>query len=311
MNQIVTTEQRQPASSSINVKTLVAGGGINPIIPQTMDDVYRLGKVVVSARMAPKDMQTPEACAIAILHGLEIGLPPMQALQRIAVINGRPTIWGDAAMALVRASGKALNIKEWFEGEGDKLTAVCLVVRKDDTGSPIKSRFSVDDAKTAKLWMKKGRNGQDTPWVTNPKRMLQMRARGFALRDGFADVLGGLYLTEEIQGTEAEQPHVMAPPPSPPAQETIEAETIVEASPTEAEAPSEPEPETKPLIEPDAYDGTIEDLRSRLVDAPDLEILGEVWDEAQSVWEDIMEPDQAELMNTYNERFGAMDEGDG
>ncbi len=45
------------------------------------------------------------------------------------------------------------------------------------------TEFSVGDAVVAKLWGKRGYNGKDTPWITNPKRMLKMRARGFGLRD--------------------------------------------------------------------------------------------------------------------------------
>ena len=55
----------------------------------------------------------------------------------------------------------------------------------------------MDDAKTAKLWMKESYTGKDTPWITSPKRMLAMRARGFGLRDKFADALRGMILAEE------------------------------------------------------------------------------------------------------------------
>lgn len=131
---------------------------------------------------------------IAIMHGLELGLSPLSALQRIAVINGRPTIWGDGALALVKASGLCEAIDEWIEGEKPETwVAVCNVIRRGDI-VPTERRFSVDDAKRAKLWGKSG------PWSDYPKRMLQMRARAFALRDAFPDVLGGLYLTEEWLG---------------------------------------------------------------------------------------------------------------
>ncbi len=152
-----------------------------------------IAKAVHAARMAPKGMDTPEQCMVAILHGLEVGLTPLAALQRIAVVNGRPTIWGDGALALVRASGLAERIVERIEGEGPaQWNAVCEVLRKGDT-DPVIRTFSVEDAKRARLWGKAG------PWTDYPRRMLQMRARAFALRDAFADVLGGLYLREEIE----------------------------------------------------------------------------------------------------------------
>jgi hypothetical protein len=153
-------------------------------------------RAVVAARMAPSGFETPEACMIAILHGMEVGLTPMSALQRIAVIGGRPTIWGDGAMALVRASGLAASIEERIEGTGPSdWVAICTVRRRGDI-HPVERRFSADDARRARLWGKAG------PWSDYPQRMLQMRARAFALRDVFADVLGGLYLREEIEGIE-------------------------------------------------------------------------------------------------------------
>ncbi|WP_146140147.1 hypothetical protein [Alsobacter soli] len=152
-----------------------------------------LAKAVVASRMAPKGLETPEACMVAILHGLEVGLTPLMALQRIAVIDGRPTIWGDAALALVRSSGQCRLIKEWVQGEGpDDWTACCAVQRRSEPEA-LTRQFSVADAKQAGLW------GQPGPWSGYPRRMLQMRARAFALRDGFADVLGGLYLREEFE----------------------------------------------------------------------------------------------------------------
>jgi hypothetical protein len=156
-------------------------------------DLHRFAKYVSVSGFAPKGMEKPESILIAIEMGMEIGLAPMQALQNIAVVNGRPTIWGDAARALVESSGLCEDIAEWFEGEAYKpdYAAVCEVKRKGRSKSVIQ-RFSVQDATTAGLWKKAG------PWTFYPRRMLQMRARAFALRDGFSDVLKGLYIHEEM-----------------------------------------------------------------------------------------------------------------
>ncbi|MGH6729111.1 MAG: hypothetical protein ACREBK_03065, partial [Sphingomicrobium sp.] len=62
---------------------------------------------------------------------------------------------------------------------------------------PYIGRFTVRDAERAGLWM----NAKRKPWVHYPKRMLFNRARAFALRDGFADALAGLSITEEVLDT--------------------------------------------------------------------------------------------------------------
>lgn len=160
---------------------------------QSFDDAFRFSKMVAASEFAPKDFKNkPESCLLAIQHGSEVGLSPMQSLQSIAVINGRPTIWGDAALALVQACPVCEYVREYMEGEGDNLTAVCEAKRQGYP-SPSVSRFSVADAKKASLWGKTG------PWTQYPSRMLQLRARGFALRNAFADALRGLVTAEEAQ----------------------------------------------------------------------------------------------------------------
>lgn len=159
---------------------------ISGLIPQTLDDVYRLAQAIAKSGLAPQQMRTPEAITVAIMTGLELGLPPMFALNKIAVINGRPTLWGDAIPGILWSRG--FKLREWKAGDA----AHCEVTRP--SGDVIERTFSVDDAKAAKLWGKAG------PWTQFPDRMLAMRARSFAARDGAADVLGGLYVAEEIDG---------------------------------------------------------------------------------------------------------------
>lgn len=172
---------------------LIAGGHVRAIVPNDFDSAWRIANAVVKAGMAPSGLQSPEKAMVAIMHGLEVGLTPMAALQSIAVINGKPTIYGDGALGLVRGSG----LLEWIEEveerrNGDGMTAICRVKRKGEP-KPIERTFSEGDAKQA------GLSGKEGPWRGYPKRMRLMRARAFALRDGFADVLKGLAIREEVE----------------------------------------------------------------------------------------------------------------
>ena len=160
---------------------------------QSFDDAFRFATMVAKSDFAPKDFKgKPESCLLAIQHGSEVGLSPMQSLQSIACINGRPSVWGDAALALVMGSPVCSTIVETVEGDGDAMVAVCTAHRRGYP-QPTVARFSVADAKKAGLWGKSG------PWQQYPRRMLQLRARGFALRDAFPDVLKGLVTAEEAQ----------------------------------------------------------------------------------------------------------------
>jgi hypothetical protein len=164
-----------------------------------MAEAMQFSETLAASSMVPRQYQNkPQDILVCVQWGLELGLAPMQALQNIAVINGKPSVYGDAAMALVQASSVCEDVQEFFEGEGTaNPIAVCIAKRRGRT--PVTVRFSVEDAKRAGLWGKQG------PWTQYPKRMMAMRARGFALRDAFADVLKGLITAEEAQDYPTEQ----------------------------------------------------------------------------------------------------------
>jgi hypothetical protein len=161
--------------------------------PATLTEAITFSEMLSNSNMVPKAYQNkPQDILVCVQWGMEMGLAPMQALQNIAVINGKPSVYGDAMMALVQASAVCDDVEEYFENEGTpNPVAVCVAKRKNR--KPVVAKFSVEDAKRAGLWGKQG------PWSAYPKRMMQMRARGFALRDAFPDVLKGLISAEEAQ----------------------------------------------------------------------------------------------------------------
>ena len=169
----------------------------SPLWPKSLTEAEQLAQLVFDAKLAPKGFGSPKACLVGILYGMELGLSPMAALQKIALIDGRPALWGDAALALVQSSGLLGSFSETIEQHIDPATnhlrwvATCSLTRANLT-DPIIQTFTSDDAKRAGLWQKPG------PWSQYPKRMLTIRARAFALRDAFPDILAGLYIREEL-----------------------------------------------------------------------------------------------------------------
>jgi hypothetical protein len=163
------------------------------LVPRSLDELQRFAKTVSQSRMVPKAFRgKPQDVTVAVMHGLEIGLRPLQALQNIAIINGQPSIYGDAALALVRRSGACEYVNEWHESTDQGLTAYAETKRNSEPEPAVRT-FSEQDAKNAGLWGRKG------PWSDYPQRMLQMRARSWLLRDIYPDVLQGLYIAEEAE----------------------------------------------------------------------------------------------------------------
>ncbi|ANC03990.1 hypothetical protein AB688_18485 [Pseudomonas putida] len=164
------------------------------LAPQNIDEALKFADFLAASDIVPKDFQRkPANILVAVQWGMELGLQPMQAMQSIAVINGRPALWGDAVIALVRSSPLCEYVVETDDGE----TATCRVKRRGEEEQV--RTFSMTDAKAAGLAGKQG------PWSQYPKRMRQMRARAFALRDLFPDVLRGMAVAEEVQDIPTER----------------------------------------------------------------------------------------------------------
>jgi len=189
--QMPETEKLPTLTAPVDISTSMATAG--GLIPQNLQELWQLSTIMAKSGMMPDGLQNTQAVCVAVQMGLEVGLSPMQAVQNIAVIKGRPSLWGDAVLGLVRASGQLEDFDEHFEGSGDSMKAVCKAKRRSQDAEIVRE-FSVDDAKTAGLW-----NGKpDSAWRKYPKRMLQMRARSWTLRDGFGDIIKGLHVAEEV-----------------------------------------------------------------------------------------------------------------
>lgn len=197
--------------------------------PSNFAELADFARLAANSDLVPRDYRGKAGnIMIACQMGSELGLSPMQSLSSIAVINGRPGVWGDGLIGLCRASPLCEDITETLTGEGDDRVAVCIAKRKG--AAPVEGRFSVADAKRAGLW------GKDI-WAKYPDRMLQNRARGFALRDAFPDVLRGLQAGEELMDT----------PPDKPQGATIDADrTPLQLPPTEPQYLFRPEHRPEP-----------------------------------------------------------------
>lgn len=188
---LVPTEPALPAARTIRAGTPVAA-----FVPQSFDEAMKIARVIALSGMAPRSYNNDEAkVLVGMMTGAEVGLTPMQSLRGVAVIGNQPSLWGDVALGLVLSTGLVDDMVETQDGDFDNLNsgdgiAVCTIKRKGRP-SPVTRRFGMIDARRSGLLNKAG------PWKDGYRpRMCQMRARGYALRDLFADVLAGLGVAE-------------------------------------------------------------------------------------------------------------------
>ena len=224
--------------------------------PKSTAEAMELAKTLASSQLIPKAFQQrPGDVFVAMMWSHSLGIPIVQGLQGIAVINGKPSLYGDALLAVCMGSGQMADIEETVTGSADNLTAACKVTRRGKP-TPVVSTFSMADARAAGLLGKPG------PWKQYTSRMLKMRARAFALRDAFPDVLSGIASAEEMQDVEgtatenvaeqvAKMPRRRSKLPVQAPKEGTEAEVVKPAAPAQ-ELPLPPEPEPAPAPAPEA-----------------------------------------------------------
>jgi hypothetical protein len=158
--------------------------------PQTFEQALTFSEYLAASDMVPKAYRgKPGDCLIAMQWGYEVGLKPLQALQSIATINGKPGVFGDAGKAILLAAGCIIEEDDIAIVEKNT-RARCKITRPGRP--PVERTFSLENAKTAGLWNKEG------PWRSYPWRQMAWRAFWFAARDAASDLLRGLPGVEEV-----------------------------------------------------------------------------------------------------------------
>lgn len=247
-----------------HIPALAGGGQVMAIIPQTFEETWRVARAVYVAGLAPEALvkgkdgdDAISAVAVSIMSGAELGLKPMVSLRSFTVINGKPALYGDGLINVVRMSGKVTYLRTGCEQRDGKMVGFCEA-KRSDTGEDKRVEFSQDDAVRAGLWQteavvtkwnkwdkKNEQKPNDSPWWRFPQRMLAWRAAGYCLRELFGDVLGGIrdeYEVREI--ADAEDMRDITPP--------ADTAPVAESKPTPPKPPKPPAPPVAKTIEAEA-----------------------------------------------------------
>lgn len=167
-----TTDVAQPASpkgATAEVATRPAKAPVNIGGPQTdIDKMFRLASAMSQSGLLPQSLRgKPSDVLVTVLYGQELGLAPMQAVQGIYVVNGRPTLAGQTWLSLARKHGHRVKVDE-------QTTEKCTItMTRGDTGETHTETYTLEQAKAANL------TNKDT-WKNHPQRMLMWRAVGHA-----------------------------------------------------------------------------------------------------------------------------------
>jgi hypothetical protein len=187
---------------------------------ESIGEAFRLAAACVEGKMVPKGMT--EGAVVAIWQrGYEAGMQPMEALESLFIINGKPGMYVEKLVTRARernafAEGGRPTLRWWVgneeKSEGwepalewkrledwpDDLRAVVSARPAKDPEVVLSRSFSVQDAKLAKKWM----CDTDSPWMKYPTRQLRARATGFLMRDEFGEFNKGIAPAEELADIE-------------------------------------------------------------------------------------------------------------
>lgn len=158
----------------------------------TLQTMLTLADQLYRSTLLPAHIKSGAAALAVIQNGLELGLPPMYALRKTAIVQGKPTIESEVMLALI------------YHHHGDEAVQW---VRHDDQAAVLRYKrrgasehrefsFTIEQAKAA------GLTGKDT-WKSYPGAMLRARCISAMARIAFPDVIAGLYTAEELGATVA------------------------------------------------------------------------------------------------------------
>lgn len=147
---------------------------------QDLDQAYRLAKALAMASVLPDKLRGRPADVLAIiLYGQDLGISPMQAIQGIYVVKGKPQLSSQLWTALARRAGHKVR-----QVQSTRETCIIEITTKDDPQNPHREEYTIHDAVTQKLvtitpdgeYRARSKQGEPLPWETTPKTMLRNRA---------------------------------------------------------------------------------------------------------------------------------------
>jgi hypothetical protein len=142
--------------------------------------------IYVKSGLLPKAIDTPEKAILIMLKGRELGIPPLQALSGIYVVDGKPTMGAELMLTQIRKLVAGARIE--FAHQDEK----SCVIQAARPGENLQTfSFTIEDAQKAGVLAKDN-------WRKYPKTMLRWRAISIMAKSLFSDAVAGCYTPDEL-----------------------------------------------------------------------------------------------------------------
>lgn len=158
------------------------------------DRIYYAQTLAKSGLLPKQYRKQPENILYAIEYGRALGLDPINAMNSVHVIEGKPSPSSGLISAMVRKAGHRLRVRVQREPE---LVAVAQIIRSDDPDFTFEARWDMNRARQA------GVAGKQV-WKAYPEAMLKARAITEVAREACEEALLGFAYTPEEMGAEVD-----------------------------------------------------------------------------------------------------------
>lgn len=203
---VKTEPQPEQPKTQVPAKTAISSNESGYLQAETLEGRYRVADAMFKGKMVPKSYESAAQVFAAMEYAIQLGLRPMVALQKIAIVNGSPALWGDLPLALALDKGllpwhkcflidkdhkeicfknKNLDVEPWG--------AVMQGIRKGHEERGEQERFFTKPmAEKAGLPKK-----EKTPWGQGYDwRMMMYRAQQQFIKDITPDAIYGIPMAE-------------------------------------------------------------------------------------------------------------------
>lgn len=198
-------EIKPPAPQTGPPQAPIALSADGQLMPKDSSEEFRVASMFMQSGAVPKVFTSAPQVMMAMQFLKRFGMDPIVCIRQCCIVNGSLSIWGELPLGIVKKSGKLESIREIvYDSQYHEICvdnknlgeepwgATCII--KMQGIEVIERSFTRVDAERANLWTK-------NIWRLYPKRMLQMRARGWALKDAAPEIISGISILEYDHGT--------------------------------------------------------------------------------------------------------------
>lgn len=243
--------------------------------PTDLTQLIKYAQWMMDSELLPAHIKTPQDVVLLVQFGAGFGVPPMQAIQNLYIVEGKVTMGAHIALGLAMSHPAC----EYMMCTESTPEVAVWEGKRAGHPKPTTVSYTIAQAEEARLIKKSN-------WQKHPAEMLRARAGMHLARLLFPDMLAGVYDPDELGAVTQPQPEPTprataqihrepqaAPQPVAQIADIEDAEIVEESKPAPAPTPAAPPAAPNPgpmsasarkISEGEEHDALREQLREYL-----------------------------------------------